>query len=301
MKANSPAWQIGKHLLIAIAVTLGMLAPRLPLDAIGIPHLVLLVQGLPTTVLIVLVAVEPVVELSRYRWGIVAALVFSQIGGYLLGRGLFVSGVLGFLVANIAYLTALTTGVRFGQRLAPFAVLGLCGGTILALAWSKIPSSHIIPVCLYAMAIVSGARPGNCPGARRALRRCGDGGRWHNVAVDLRFGHRHRTLLRRFLVGRHLHHDHLFRRPVAHRNLGGTSWQSGYGSCRLCFGITKYVAGQGVMLKHNLRTTRDLNSDRSGRCLQRFELEDVLPVYIGGDYHVRFGLPVVVERLAVAG
>jgi uncharacterized membrane protein YhhN len=155
MKANSPAWRISKHFLIAVAVTLGMLAPRLPLDAIGIPHLVLILQGLPTTVLIVLVAVEPAVEAKRYRWGIVAAFVFSQIGGYLLGRGLFVSGVLGFLIANIAYLTALTTGVRFGQRLVPFAVLGLCGGTVLALAWSKIPSSHIVPVCLYAMAIVS--------------------------------------------------------------------------------------------------------------------------------------------------
>lgn len=155
MKANSLGWTIGKHLAIAVAVTLGMLAPVLPLQGFGIPHLALIVQGLPTTLLIVLTAVEPAAESRRYRWGIVAALVLSQVGGYQLGRGLFVPGVLGFLAANIAYLTAFTSGVRFAKRIAPFAILGLCGGTVLATVWTKIPGDYLLPVCLYTVAIIS--------------------------------------------------------------------------------------------------------------------------------------------------
>jgi uncharacterized membrane protein YhhN len=169
MKHNSLRWLIVSQFAIATAVALGMVAPFSPLREM--PLLMLAVQGLPTALLIVLVAIDPAVESRRYRWGIVLAFVFSQLGGYLLGRGQFVPGVLGYLAANIAYLTAFTTGVRFAKRVIPFVVLGLCGATVLALAWPHIPSNHVIPVCLYAAAIVS--VPAQAIGRSLVTRRIG--------------------------------------------------------------------------------------------------------------------------------
>jgi uncharacterized membrane protein YhhN len=151
MRQRSLHWLIAKQCLIVVAVVFGLIAPVCRFH--GMPALI--AQGIPTTALIVLTVIEPAAESRRYRWGIVLALVFSQISGYLLGRGQFVPGVLGFLAANIAYLTAFTTGVRFAQRVAPFVILGLAGGAVLALAWARIPGSHILPVCLYAATIVS--------------------------------------------------------------------------------------------------------------------------------------------------
>lgn len=153
MRIASLPWLVVAQVVVLVSVILGLLAPFIRLG--DLPWLSLATQGLPTTVLIVLVAIHPAVELRRYRWGIVVAFVFSQIGGYLLGRGQFVPGVLGFLAANIAYLTAFTTSVRFAKRVIPFVILGLCGATVLALAWRQIPGDQIIPVCLYATAIVS--------------------------------------------------------------------------------------------------------------------------------------------------
>jgi uncharacterized membrane protein YhhN len=149
VKAQLRCWPIVVQLVIACTVGLALAAPFSPSLA------TLWVLGLPTAALIVLAAVNPAAESPRYRWGIVVALVFSQLGGWLLGRGQFVPGVLGYLAANLAYLTALTTGVRLAKRIAPFLVLGLYGGVILALGWRKIPPEHIVPVCLYAVSIVS--------------------------------------------------------------------------------------------------------------------------------------------------
>lgn len=155
MKITSRPWLAIAQVVVLVSIILGLIAiaPFSPFRES--PWLMLATQGLPTTVLIVLVAFHPAAESRRYRWSIVVAFVFSQIGGYLLGRSQFVPGVLGFLAANIAYLTAFTTGVRFAKRVIPFAVLGLGGGTVLALAWQQIPGGQIIPVCLYAAAIVS--------------------------------------------------------------------------------------------------------------------------------------------------
>lgn len=169
MKAESLRWLIAKQFAIAIAVILGVVALISPLRES--PWLMLVTQSLPTTLLIVLVAIDPAVESRRYRWEIVVAFAFSQLGGYFLGRGQFIPGVLGFLAANIAYLVAFTAGVRFAKRVIPFVVLGLGGATVMALAWRQIPSSHIVPVCFYAAAIV--AVPAQAIGRSLVTRRLG--------------------------------------------------------------------------------------------------------------------------------
>lgn len=150
---ESLRWTLVRQAVIAVAVAIGLATPFASWrDA---PWAMLASQGLPTTVLIVVVATVGATESRRYRWSLVAALVFSQIGGYFLAKGQFVTGVFGFLTANIAYLTAFTTGVRLAKRATPFIVLGSAGAAVLALSWRQIPTTHLIPVCLYAVAIVS--------------------------------------------------------------------------------------------------------------------------------------------------
>jgi uncharacterized membrane protein YhhN len=141
-----------RQILIASAVAVGLLAPAL---GHGSREFRLCLQGVPTVLLMILAATHPNTESRRYRWGIVVALGFSLVGGVYLDIGQFVKGVFGFLAANIAYLTAFTVDVRFGKRLTPFAILGLGGATILVLGWQKIPAAHVVPVCLYAVAIIS--------------------------------------------------------------------------------------------------------------------------------------------------
>jgi uncharacterized membrane protein YhhN len=153
MQAESLRWTFVRQFVIAAAMAIGLATPYTSWR--HAPWSMLISQGLPTMVLIVAVAMAGASESRRYRWSLIVAFVFSQIGGYLLGCGQFVPGVFGFLAANIAYLTAFTTGVRLAKRAAPFLVLGLGGASVLALAWRQIPSAHVIPVCLYAVAIVS--------------------------------------------------------------------------------------------------------------------------------------------------
>jgi alkenylglycerophosphocholine hydrolase len=154
MKSKSSRRWIAAQIVIAATVALGMSAPYTQLRATW--WLLLGAQGLPTTVLLAWVASCPTSESRRYRWGIVVAFVFSQIGGFLLGvPGHFVAGVLGYLGANIAYLTAFTTGVRLARRIFPFAILGLLAAVVLTLAWPRIPDGHRLAVVLYAVTIVS--------------------------------------------------------------------------------------------------------------------------------------------------
>lgn len=141
---------------IVIAATVGLALLALRHRPSGMPWFLPATQGLPTLVMLVFAAMRPADVSRRYRWAIVAALGLSLVGGYFLSLSdHFVAGVFGFLAANVAYLTAFTTDVRFAKRMVPFAILGLGGATVLALVWPQIPRDYVVPVCLYAAAIVS--------------------------------------------------------------------------------------------------------------------------------------------------
>ena len=154
MKKESSRRLIVVQIIIAVVVLLALAASYTQLRANR--WLLLSVQGLPTFVLLAWVAMRPVNESPRYRWGIVTAFFFSQIGGGLLGvPGYFVEGVFGYLLANLAYVTAFTSGVRFARHPLPFVILGLVPATVLTLTWSNIPDVQRLPVIFYAATLVS--------------------------------------------------------------------------------------------------------------------------------------------------
>lgn len=154
MRIASSIRPIFAQAVIAVTVGLGLVA--LCSRPSGMPWFFPTTQALPTLVMLVLVAASPAGVSRRYRWAIVAAFGLSLVGGYFLSLpDHFVAGVFGFLAANVAYLTAFTTDVRFAKRVVPFVILGLGGATVLALAWPQIPRDYVVPVCLYAAAIVS--------------------------------------------------------------------------------------------------------------------------------------------------
>jgi uncharacterized membrane protein YhhN len=114
-----------------------------------------ILSGSPTILLLVLVIACRSNALPRYRWSIVVALGLSEVAHSLLGKGLFVPGVIVFMTANIAYLVAFTTEASFAKHKAPFACFGIFCSLILAVVVWKFPVDYLIPVLLYCVSIVS--------------------------------------------------------------------------------------------------------------------------------------------------
>ncbi len=142
-----------RHTMIAAVVATTLAVPYV--SPCGNRVMQLVVQAAPTVLLMIVAATARSAESRRYRWSIFTALAFSLVGGYYLDVGEFVKGVLGFFLANVAYLTAFTTGVRFAKRLWPFTVLGCTTAAVLAVCWKNIPVQHVVPVCFYSLAITS--------------------------------------------------------------------------------------------------------------------------------------------------
>ena len=91
---------------------------------------------------------------DRYARWILAGLVFSLAGDVLLiPEGLFVAGLLAFLVAHVAYLRALTTDCRFAARRMPFAAVALVAAAIVAALWPGLPAALRLPVLVYVVAL----------------------------------------------------------------------------------------------------------------------------------------------------
>jgi uncharacterized membrane protein YhhN len=146
------------HVVIAITIVLTLFLAAMRYDRFGGPWLFVFLQGLPTLVMLAIVASRSTTETPRYHWAIVAALAWSLLGGYCLvfpKQQQFLLGVAAFFCANLCYLTAFTTGVRFARRIAPFLIVGLTGATVLVIAWPYIPSHLKLPLLLYALSIIS--------------------------------------------------------------------------------------------------------------------------------------------------
>jgi len=116
--------------------------------------LFLITQVLPTASAVVLAAIGPTAESPRYRWSIVAALAISFAAGVAMGLN-FLAGVCVFFLANMAYLAAFTTEAGPAQRILPFAVYAICGGSVLAIASRRIPGGEAIPIVIYGLSIIS--------------------------------------------------------------------------------------------------------------------------------------------------
>lgn len=87
---------------------------------------------------------------DRYGRSVRLGLVFSLAGDVLLiPEGLFVAGLLAFLLAHLAYLRALTAGTRFAPRLLPFAIVALAAAAVVATLWPTLPGGLRAPVLGY--------------------------------------------------------------------------------------------------------------------------------------------------------
>jgi len=115
---------------------------------------------------------------GRYSRWVVAGLACSLAGDVLLiPEGLFVAGLVAFLLAHLAYLRALTTDCRFAVRWLPFAAIALVAAAFVALLWPTLPAALRPAVLLYvtalgamcAQALARGAALGTATARRAGL------------------------------------------------------------------------------------------------------------------------------------
>ena len=114
-------------------------------------------KPLATAILVGLVWREGAAVDARLRRGVIAGLVFSLAGDVLLmlSPGLFVGGLLAFLVAHLCYLRAFTVDTRLFARWLPLAVLGAIGAAILAFLWGGLAPALRGPVIAYVVVLVA--------------------------------------------------------------------------------------------------------------------------------------------------
>lgn len=115
---------------------------------------------------------------GAYARAIAVGLAFA-IGGdvfLMLPGDFFLYGLICFLLTHLAYIFALTRGVRFAARPAVFAGFTLVAAGIVALLWPGVPGAMRGPVIGYALVIsamaaqaVTRARLAPSPAARLAL------------------------------------------------------------------------------------------------------------------------------------
>ena len=113
---------------------------------------------------------------DRYARAVLVGLLFSLAGDVLLiPQGMFVFGLVAFLLAHVAYLFAFTREVPLFARALPFALVALVAAAVLAVLWTTLPAGLRLPVLAYvvllgAMTAQSQARAAvlNRPDARLA-------------------------------------------------------------------------------------------------------------------------------------
>lgn len=104
-----------------------------------------------------------------YARAVFVGLLFSLAGDVLLiPSGLFVAGLLAFLIAHLVYLYAFTREARFAARLQPFAIVALVALAVLAVLWPKLPAGLRLPVLAYVAML--GAMTAQAFGRRAVLR-----------------------------------------------------------------------------------------------------------------------------------
>jgi uncharacterized membrane protein YhhN len=141
---------------LAVALTLVLYATRYH-RPLGVWAAVF-VEGLPTLVILAIATYWAAVDTSRYRTAVAAAFACSLLGSYFMAmpkQQWFLPGVGAFFCANLCYIAAFTSGVRFAARAAPFVVVGLPAAVVMIVAWPHIPGGMKLPLLVYAISIVS--------------------------------------------------------------------------------------------------------------------------------------------------
>ncbi len=108
---------------------------------------------LTTSLILLLAATGPNSGLPRYKWSVVVGLACSLVGDVLLmlPRGLFLAGLIAFLLAHMCYLVAFTTDCRVAAKAVPFLLWGAVGVCVLAGLWPRVPAALRLPVVAYAV------------------------------------------------------------------------------------------------------------------------------------------------------
>jgi uncharacterized membrane protein YhhN len=142
-------WPVG----VAIAGVVGV--AHVAARYAGRPALAGLLKAIPIAILAALVAAEPAVVSTRYRWLVFVGLLWS-LGGdlWLVFPSGFVPGLVNFLVAHVLYVVAFAPGAgrdaRTAVLLLPFLVFG---GAMLAYLWPHLGKDRV-PVAVYVAVIL---------------------------------------------------------------------------------------------------------------------------------------------------
>lgn len=110
-----------------------------------------------TTLLCAAMALSlPATEAGYRRW-VVVGLLLSTVGDVflMLPGDWFLHGLVGFLLAHLAYLVAFGQRERFLARATPFVAYAIVAVGILAWLWPGIPAPMRIPVVVYVVALGS--------------------------------------------------------------------------------------------------------------------------------------------------
>lgn len=155
---NGLLWRRGAVALAAAAIAAiagALLRSRGGFDGWTLLHWI--GKPLATAILVGLVWREGAAVDARLRRGVIAGLVFSLAGDVLLmlSPGLFVGGLLAFLVAHLCYLRAFTVDTRLFARWLPLAVLGAIGAAILTFLWGGLAPALRGPVIAYVVVLVA--------------------------------------------------------------------------------------------------------------------------------------------------
>jgi hypothetical protein len=110
------AWDGRLSLGLAVAVS-AALTIGLPLASARLAWLGYVFTPLTMVLILAIALTTPPSQPARYRWGVVAGLVFSLGGDVLLmlPHDLFLAGLSSFLVAQVCYVTAFTSDSRFAD------------------------------------------------------------------------------------------------------------------------------------------------------------------------------------------
>lgn len=114
----------------------------------------------------------------HYRGWVLAGLCLSLLGDVLLmlPQGLFVPGLVAFLLAHLCYIVAFVAGARGGALLTGGVVAAVLGGGNLLALWPHLPPPMQVPVTAYvlviagmaALALAAALGAGSSPASRRA-------------------------------------------------------------------------------------------------------------------------------------
>jgi uncharacterized membrane protein YhhN len=144
--------------ILSIAIGLSaIVAIWAPIGLFGHFQTAYLFTPLTTILILGLAATAPRARPLRYKWCVVAGLVFSLAGDVflMLPREQFVSGLSCFLLAHICYLGAFVSDSPFAARPGAFAFWAAAGLVVLGILWPGVSPALRVPVLLYEVAILT--------------------------------------------------------------------------------------------------------------------------------------------------